>query len=335
MRNPNRYGTISKLSGARRKPYLIREAAPTRRIIGYAETKEEAMIMLADYNKNPWDLETNKITLGELYNLWLEKRAPKENITSVKPLKSAWNYIKHLSNMQYTEIKAYHMQETIDSCDKSYATKNTIRSLWVRLDHLALELDIIERQYSSLVKSEKAVKSERHIFTNEEVITLFNHQDEPWVESVLVLLYSGFRISELLMLTKDNVDLEQGTMISGVKTEAGKNRVVPIHSAIRHIIERRYNEATDRLFDVTIGTYRIYWFRIMRTFKMDHTPHECRHTFRSWLDSAGANKVCIDTLMGHKSRDVGERIYTHKTIEELKAAIELATNWQQQEEKTL
>ena len=36
---------------------------------------------------------------------------------------------------------------------------------------------------------------------------------------------------------------------------------------------------------------------------------------------AGANKKCIDLMMGHKSKDVGERVYTHKTIDELRDAI--------------
>jgi len=55
-------------------------------------------------------------------------------------------------------------------------------------------------------------------------------------------------------------------------------------------------------------------------------PHECRHTFRSQLDSAGANKVCIDLMMGHKSKGTSERVYTHKTIQELKENIELITH---------
>jgi len=63
----------------------------------------------------------------------------------------------------------------------------------------------------------------------------------------------------------------------------------------------------------------------MSAAAVQHTPHNCRHTFRSRLDSAGANKRCIDLMMGHKSKDVGERVYTHKTIDELKAAIELVT----------
>lgn len=59
----------------------------------------------------------------------------------------------------------------------------------------------------------------------------------------------------------------------------------------------------------------------MESHNMKHTPHECRHTFRSRLDSAGANKKCIDLMMGHKSKEVGERVYTHKTLDELKEAI--------------
>ena len=39
--------------------------------------------------------------------------------------------------------------------------------------------------------------------------------------------------------------------------------------------------------------YRALWAEIMGKMKMQHTPHECRHTFRSRLDSAGANKVDV------------------------------------------
>ncbi len=53
----------------------------------------------------------------------------------------------------------------------------------------------------------------------------------------------------------------------------------------------------------------------MERLHMNHTPHECRHTFRSRLDSAGANNVCIDRIMGHKSKETGERVYTHNNKE--------------------
>ena len=69
--------------------------------------------------------------------------------------------------------------------------------------------------------------------------------------------------------------------------------------------------------------YYKFWDSVIDSLNLDHVVHECRHTFRSRLDSAGANKVCIDLLMGHKVKDVGERVYTHKTIEELRETIEL------------
>ena len=72
--------------------------------------------------------------------------------------------------------------------------------------------------------------------------------------------------------------------------------------------------------------YYRFWNQIMDKINLNHTPHECRHTFRSRLDSAGANKRCIDLILGHKSKDVGERIYTHKTIQELKYAVGLVTD---------
>jgi len=56
---------------------------------------------------------------------------------------------------------------------------------------------------------------------------------------------------------------------------------------------------------------------------MNHLPHECRHTFISRLDSAGANRKCIDLLAGHASKEIGLRVYIHKTVEELKQAVEL------------
>ena len=61
----------------------------------------------------------------------------------------------------------------------------------------------------------------------------------------------------------------------------------------------------------------------MKALNLKHTPHECRHTFETRLDNAGANRKCIDIMMGHKSRDVGNRVYNHKTLDELRIAIEL------------
>ena len=338
MRNPNGFGTVVKLKGNRRNPYIAKKTKgwndnghPIFEIIGYYPTREAGLIALAQYNHNPWNLNGEKTTFAELFNLWLEKKAPKLGIENRNALRSAYKHCRPLANVRYKEIRAYHMQECIDQCGFGYGTQAAIKNLFYHLDRFALEMDIISRGYAGLTTSAPTPETSRHPFTNDEVARLWINQHVPWVDSVLVFLYTGFRISELLDLRTDDIDLVNGTITGGTKTKAGKNRIVPIHSKIATLIRRRVSDGGEYLFMLDgrkcpVRRYYEIWDGIMKSAEMKHTPHECRHTFRSWLDSAGANKRCIDLIMGHKSNDVGERIYTHKTILELKNTIKLVTN---------
>lgn len=335
-RNPNHYGSVVKLSGNRRRPFMVRSGVygytdqgyPIFDIIGYTATREEGNILLAEFNRNPWDVDKAKITLKELFELWKEKKAPKLGVSNRASLCSAFNHCSKLVNRPYKSIKAYEMQETIDECGRGYSTQGAIKNLWGHLDRFALELDVINRCYSDLLTSAPIPPTSREPFSTAEVETLWKHQADPWVDSVLILTYSGWRISELLALKPEDIDLTKGTMIGGTKTKAGKNRVVPIHSRIRPFIEARLAEGGPRLISYngkpcSQTQYRVFWADIMKALKMDHTPHECRHTFETRLDGAGANRKCVDMLMGHASKDVGNRVYNHKSLDELKATVAL------------
>ena len=330
MKNPNRYGTITKLSGNRRRPFIVKEGQTgQQKIIGYAATKSEALILLAEYNTNPWDIETDKMTLQQLYELWLKKRAVKLGKANVASLKSSYHYCKKLANTPYRNIKAYEMQDCIDSCNRSYATQANIKNLWVHLDKFAMELDIISKCYSTLLTTPPAPETTRKVFTEQEIALIWQNKDIKNMDTVLFFLYTGFRFSEMLDLKVSDVDLCNDTITGGVKTKAGKNRIVPIHPKIKYIIQNRMEYSQSGYLFENNGkkwkefAYRTVWVDLMHTLHMNHIPHECRHTFRSRLDSAGANKVCIDRIIGHKSSDVGERVYTHKTIQELKNTIAL------------
>jgi len=338
MRNPNGYGSVVKLSGNRRRPFHVRKTLgfnekghPIYQTLDYTKTREEGMMLLAAYNKDPWDVDKKNMTLGELFDLWLERKAVKLGDSNRNNLKGAYRHCRSLTSKKYTDIKAYHMQDTIDHCGHSYATQGTLKALWGHLDKFALELDVTMRNYSSLLQSAPTPETKKTPFSEKEIQTIWSMQHMPWVDSVLFLLYTGFRISEMLSLRTESVNLEAGTITGGKKTKAGKDRVVPIHSKIRHIVEARLVDGGDFLFShngkrCSDKTYRKFWATIMQKASQQHTPHDCRHTFRSRLDSAGANKRCIDLMMGHKSQDVGERVYTHKTFEELRDAIELVTD---------
>jgi len=122
-------------------------------------------------------------------------------------------------------------------------------------------------------------------------------------------------------------------MYGGIKTAAGKNRIVPIHSGIQGLVLHYYNvdnkfylaAETKKNTHISNRTYYNFFQEVMQQCEITekHTPHDCRHTFTSLLDSAGANDVCVDRLVGHASKTLTKKTYTHKDIEELRHAIEL------------
>lgn len=338
MKLPNGYGSVTKLSGNRRNPFMVRKTIgwnekgyPIYQPIGYTKTREDGLIMLAQYNNDPWNIDAHKMTLQDLYDLWFEKKLPKLSESLQGSLKAAFKHCSKIKNMRYREIRAVHMQDCIDNCNRGYSTQGAIKNLFGHLDNFALEIDVINKSYAQLITSAPIPETTKDRLSDDQIDQIWNLYESgkyPWCDSILVFIYSGFRISELLDLKCENIDLENRTFIGGTKTKAGKNRIVPIHSLIYDIVKKRKDEGNTYLFSfngkhTSKTTYYAIWYEIMNQLGEHRTPHECRHTFRSLLDSAGANKKCIDMMMGHKSKDVGERRYTHKTIEELRDAIEL------------
>ena len=89
------------------------------------------------------------------------------------------------------------MQETIDHCGHGYGTKNKIKVFWRHMDKFALELNIATRNYGALLTSATATETSREPFSDEEIKTMWQWQEQPWVDSVLFLLYTGFRTRTL------------------------------------------------------------------------------------------------------------------------------------------
>lgn len=74
---------------------------------------------------------------------------------------------------------------------------------------------------------------------------------------------------------------------------------------------------------LTYHQYRTRFDAVMTASRCKHTPHECRHTCATMLDNAGANDTAIKRILGHASQGVTKRVYTHKSLHELKKAIDL------------
>lgn len=340
MKRANGNGSITKVSDNRRKPYKVtitkgwdvNTGKQLKKVLGYYFTQKEANKALADYLDTPYDLELANTTFKEVYEKWSKIKYPKVSHSAILGYQSAYNNVEKLHNMKIKDIKARHLQEAIDNCSKGQATKKKIKFLFGQMFAYAMQNDIITKDYSEFVDIGKASEeSKREPFSNKEIELLWKHIDNiEFIDTILIMIYSGFRIGELLELETKNIDLINMTMTGGLKTEAGKNRLVPIHPKIFPLIEKRYNKDNQYLIINFKGMkmkydnyYKEKFIPIMEQLNMKHRPHDCRHTFATLLSNANANATAIKKMIGHESYITTEKIYTHKDIEELRKNVEL------------
>ena len=339
MRNPNGYGSISKLSGKRRRPYMVRittgfdvNGKQLMKVLGYYRARAEAMKALADFNDNPYDVNLNDITLKEILDRFMKNRRGTITESTLKTYKVWYNYLKPLYDKKIKDLRTLELQNFINSLSHlSTGSLKLIKSFIGMLFKEAMEMDIIIKDYSQFIKLPKhKVKIERKVFTDEEIALLWSNVDRiDYIDTILILIYTGMRINELLKLKKISIDLRQNIITGGSKTEAGKNRIIPIHPKILPLIIKRMNNKTEYLVPNRRGTNyykysnfrRFEFIRIMELLGMEHTIHDTRHTFATLISDVSNNEGAITEIIGHTNINM-TRKYIHTNIEKIRAEIE-------------
>lgn len=336
MKLPNGYGSVEKLSGRRKKPFAVRvtegwdeNGKQIKKYVAYFEKRKDALDFLAEYNKDPAAFKVE--TLREVFEKWSKTKFKKLSESSISMYNFAWNYLKILENMDMKTIKKYHIQDIIDNNSHlSKSAQKQIKSLASQMFEYAIDNDISDKNYAINVELTGKDTKKKGIFTDEEINILFENTDLPYVDSILVLIYTGMRVGEMLTLTKFHIDEENGIFRHGIKTDAGKDRVLPIHPRIMPFFKNRMKSKSEYIFPfpneirkMSVDYYRKHiYYKLLEQLRIQKlSPHQCRHTFSSLLNRSVSNKEYISRLMGHTDYSLTANVYTHTEIEELKEAI--------------
>lgn len=124
-------------------------------------------------------------------------------------------------------IQSLDLQTVIDTCGKNYPTLKKIKVLFNQLYDYALKNDICNKDYSDYVdvaqyKDRNSNKCDRNKFEKSEIDMVWNQKEDKYYQIILMLLYSGVRVSELLDSKKENVHVdEQYFDVISSKTENG------------------------------------------------------------------------------------------------------------------
>jgi integrase len=343
MRFPNGFGTVYKLSGNRRKPWIARlfkcwddsfgKHIPKYDTIGYYFTKEDAIDALTKARINPTPLKSN-ITVGQLYEEWSKAKYDEDLSTdTINSYKAGWIHLKPLEKILFSELRTAQIQNVINVCRDNKMSRSTLEKAKVvakMMYDYAIQNDIVNKNYAEFVTLPKAIKQEKEHFTTIEIQKIENSISIPWIDSILVLIYTGFRINEMLNLTVFSADLDNMIIRGGLKTEAGRDRAVPISPKILSIIKAKRDEQGERLISLngkamSDDYYRkyIYYPTLKQIGVRELNPHCCRHTFASLLSEKGVDPKVIQMLLGHTKYQFTEDTYIHKDINPLRAAVNM------------
>lgn len=335
MKRANGTGSVRRFKGRKKpwaafKPSIYENGKRTAELIGYFENKTEAEQALSLEQVRPSSVLRN-ITLSKLFDKWKATRAYTDLSKQTQDnYNAAFKYMKQYHNRKFADLRQNHFQACIDSAvsqGKSVSTQHKIKVLCSLLSTYAMVNDIVFKSYAVKLKTASAEKKTIQIFTDLEIQKLFANDSIELVDTILILIYTGMRISELLTLNKFQVNLDEMIITGGLKTEAGRDRIIPIHPKIRQYIIDRYRSCRYKLIEkdgkaYTSHSYRKQYYKVLGQLGINRiTPHKARHTFFSLMDRYCQDKKAMADVGGHTDARFTANVYVHPDIDRLREAV--------------
>lgn len=345
MKLGNGFGSVCKVKEKRRKPFRVyvtlgwdENGKQIKKSLGYVKSYIEGIVLLDNYHANPYNLDYKNITFGKIWET-VNKRITslvengKMSLSNLNGLNNAFeNHLTELHNIEISQIRKVKMQDIIDNAkqikntDKElgYSAKDYMVTVCQKVFTCAIdEYGLpIKNQAIGLTAGSKPT-SDKHIpFTSDEISIFWGMQHNDLVKCMLILCYTGLRPNELFLTRSSNIYLDENYFITGSKTKAGKNRIVPIHPKIKHLIKYYYERDKDLPFVTVFNNFNYSKFsrectKLMKDLNFAHTPYDARHTFITKMKQAGANEYLLKTIVGHSIKDLTENTYTHRNVIEL------------------
>ena len=271
--------------------------------------------------------------------LWMERGVSDNTLAAYR--NDLLQFARHLASKKYKLLSAKdnHIRSYLASLSKvSARTLSRRLSSLRRFYQYCLRETKIDSDPTALIESPKIGRSLPKSLTEDEVLALINAPDVNTAiglrdKAMLEILYaSGLRVSELVALQLNQINLRQGVV--RVRGKGDKERLVPIgEEALDHLHlfiqqgrdDLLNNKRCDALFPSNRGqqmTRQTFWHSIKRYaisagINKSISPHVLRHAFATHLLNHGADLRVVQMLLGHSDISTTQ-IYTHVAKERLK-----------------
>lgn len=273
----------------------------------------------------------NTDSFSKIYNSWLDEYEGRVTETTLATYKAAWKYFGALHPVPIVDITVSQLQECINSCPKGRSTINDMRTVCSLVYKYAVINKVVPNNLAQYLYVDSKKKGTRDAFTAEELEKIRLAVGKvPYADYVYFMCYTGFRPNEMLSLKKDAYQKDKNSLVGGFKTEAGKDRIVPVNAKIAPILAQRMASDSEYIFPRSDGTlmddehFRKYCFNpLMETLGITgKVPYSCRHTFANLLKNVKGSDTDKAALIGHSDASM-TKYYQSADYESLQAIIDL------------
>lgn len=252
----------------------------------------------------------------------------------------------YLGGFELSELTPLVLQRfTVDLSKKglSFNTVSGIVSLLKASLKRAVQIGVADKEFSSAVVRPKGKEKQIECFFKEEqkkIEHFISGKNNRKYFGIILTLYTGLRIGELLALTWDDVDLKKGLIvvskscrdgwengkyikiIDTPKTESSvrvipiPDRLLPHLKALKKASKSAYVIDGKGEFGAEVRSYQNTFTLLLKRLGISHKGfHSLRHTFATRALECGMDIKTLSEILGHKNPSVTLKRYTHSLLE--------------------
>lgn len=347
MRNPKRrgngQGSVYQRPGkgwvaAKTIGYKLMPDGGVRQIVktkcGF-RTKTQALAHLAQMTDEA--AVKKEPTFQQLYQTW--EPTHKAGASTMTCYRAAFKHYAPVWQAKVKDITIDDLQECLDDCDKGKRTKENMKALAGLLYKYAIPRGIAPLNLGQYLVIKAESGSSKPALPPEAIAAL-EASSSTGAAYILCQCFLGFRPAEFLALDVLSYSRKEKAFRGGSKTDAGRDRVVPVSPKIQPIIDRLVKDKiSGPVFcapdgkPLSIEAYRALFYRTLAECGIDnpatvrdgvsyhkYTPHSCRHTFATMMKRVSGSDKDKLALIGHTSTEM-LRHYQDAPLDDLRRII--------------
>ena len=289
-------------------------------------TKSEALAAIPELIKRRGTVKAERVTVGYLYDIYTHTKAYDALSDSQRmKLDIAWKRLEPLRSDDITQLTLDRMQYVIDAATSSYYPARDMKVLLSHIYEAGIKREAVQYNKTAYIELPEQPKAKRERFTDEEVKKLFEYQKSDFFTGyIIIMTFMGLRPGELRALRMENIRLDEGYVVGGIKTDAGIDREIPIPACIDEIFRGLYAAAQGKelFFSMDETTfYDKYYAALEAAGVRKLTPRVCRHTYFSMLAASGVGAELITEIGGHTDYNTTHKNYIRISIDEKRRAV--------------